>query len=69
MKNVMNRIIKFSALAVAALLAFTGCQHEEISTDQYSDGSLAFSAFSPNPVYRGGEITIIGSNLDQVPRS
>ena len=66
MKNVMNRIIKFSALAVAALLAFTGCQHEEISTDQYSDGSLAFSAFSPNPVYRGGEITIIGSNLDQV---
>ena len=62
----MNKIFKFSAMAVAALLAFTGCQHEEISTDQYSDNSLAFSAFSPNPVYRGGEITIIGSNLDQV---
>ena len=66
MKNVMNRIFKFSVVAVAAILAFTGCQHEEISTDQYSDDSLAFSAFSPNPVYRGGEITIIGSNLDQV---
>ena len=62
----MNKIFKFSAIAVAALLAFTGCQHEEINTDQYSDNSLAFSAFSPNPVYRGGEITIIGSNLDQV---
>ena len=62
----MNKIFKFSALAVAALLAFTGCQHEEISTDQYSDTSLALGAFSPNPVYRGGEITIIGSNLDQV---
>ncbi|MBO4917355.1 MAG: hypothetical protein J5374_05710 [Bacteroidales bacterium] len=62
----MNRIIKFSIMAVAALLAFTACQHEEISTDQFSDNSLAFSAFSPNPVYRGGEITIIGSNLDQV---
>ena len=62
----MNKIFKFSAMAVAALLAFTGCQHEEIDTDQYSDDSLALSAFSPNPVYRGGEITIIGSNLDQV---
>ncbi|MBO4922517.1 MAG: hypothetical protein J5382_00155 [Bacteroidales bacterium] len=62
----MNRIFKFSVMAVAAILAFSGCQHEEISTDQYSDGSLALSAFSPNPVYRGGEITIIGSNLDQV---
>ena len=47
MKNVMNRIIKFSALAVAALLAFTGCQHEEISTDQYSDGSCQRSNGSP----------------------
>lgn len=66
MKNVMNKILQFSALAVAALLALTGCKHEEISTDQYSNDRLAFSAFSPNPVYRGGEITIIGSNLDQV---
>lgn len=62
----MNKIFKFSALAVAAFLALAGCQQKEISTDQYSDGSLAFSAFSPNPVYRGGEITVIGSNLDQV---
>ena len=53
-------------MAVAAILAFTGCQFEEVNTDQFSDDSLAFSAFSPNPVYRGGEITIIGSNLDQV---
>ena len=62
----MNRIFKFSVMTAAAILAFSGCQFEEISTDQYSDDSLAFSAFSPNPVYRGGEITIIGSNLDQV---
>ena len=66
MKNEMNKIFKFYAMAVAALLAFTGCQHEAIDTDQYSDDHLAFSAFSPNPVYRGGEITVIGSNLDQV---
>lgn len=62
----MNKIFKFSALAVAAILALTGCQQEEINTDQYSNDKLAFSAFSPNPVYRGGEITVIGSNLDQV---
>ena len=62
----MNKIFKFSAIAVAALLALTGCKQEELSTDQYSNDHLAFSAFSPNPVYRGGEITVIGSNLDQV---
>ena len=66
MKNVMNKIFKFSAIAVAAILTLTGCKQEEINTDQYSNDKLAFSAFSPNPVYRGGEITVIGSNLDQV---
>lgn len=62
----MNRIFKFSVMAVVALLATVGCQREELSTDQYSSDRLALSAFSPNPVYRGGEITVIGSNLDQV---
>ena len=62
----MNKIFKFSAIAVAAILALTGCKHEELSTDQYSNDHIALGAFSPNPVYRGGEITIIGSNLDQV---
>ena len=62
----MNKIFKLSALVLAAFLAFTGCQKEFLSTDQFSDTGLSFSAFSPNPVYRGGEITIIGSNLDQV---
>ena len=66
MKNVMNKIFKFSALALAAFLALTGCQQKELNTDQYSNDKLAFSAFSPNPVYRGGEIAVIGSNLDQV---
>ena len=62
----MNRIFKFTAFAVAALMAFTGCVQEELSTDQFSDSSISLGAFSPNPVYRGGEITVIGSNLDQV---
>ena len=66
MKNVMNKILKFSALVLGAVLAFASCQKELISTDQYSDDHLALSAFSPNPVYRGGDITVIGSNLDQV---
>ena len=62
----MNKIFKFSAIAVAAILALTGCKHEELSTDQYSNDHISLGAFSPNPVYRGGEITVIGSNLDQV---
>ena len=63
----MNKIFKFSVIIAAALLAFSACKQEEpINTDQYSDTRITLAAYSPNPVYRGGEITVIGSNLDQV---
>ena len=62
----MNKLFKFTAMAVAALMAFTGCLKEELNTDQFSDSAITLGAFSPNPVYRGGDITIVGSNLDKV---
>lgn len=63
----MKNIFKYSILA-AALIAMTGltaCQTEELDTDQYA-GKLALAAIAPNPVMRGGQLRIIGANLDQV---
>ena len=40
-------------------------KNEELDTDQYS-GKLALAAIAPNPVMRGGQLRIIGANLDKV---
>ncbi len=61
----MNKIIKLAALLSACLMTFAGCT-EELSTDQFSDDSVTFAAFAPNPVARGGALRIKGSNLQKV---
>lgn len=63
----MKNILKYSLLA-AVLVAMTGltaCKHDELDTDQYG-GKLALAAIAPNPVMRGGQLRIIGANLDKV---
>lgn len=63
----MKNIFKFSALlACLAMIGLASCTQEELSTDQYSDETVAFGAFGPNPVVRGDTLTIIGSNLEKV---
>ena len=62
----MKNIFKLICISVLALTAFQACQtSKELDTDQFST-ELAFGSFAPNPVYRGGELTIIGSFLEQV---
>ena len=63
----MKNIFKFSAvLACLAMVGLVSCTQEELSTDQYNDGIVAFGAFGPNPVVRGDTLTILGSNLEKV---
>lgn len=63
----MKNIFKFSALlACLAMVGLVSCTEEELSTDQYNDGIVAFGAFGPNPVVRGDTLTILGSNLEKV---
>lgn len=63
----MKNIFKFSTLlACLAMLGLASCTQEELSTDQYSDETVAFSAFGPNPVVRGDTLTILGSYLEKV---
>ena len=54
-----------SILALATVFTVAGCVLEQYETDQFS-GVPALTAFAPNPIYRGGELTIIGSYLEQV---
>ena len=59
----MKQIFKLVSLALAILLLIPACKKEAVDTAQYGS-EFAFAAFSPNPIYRGGELTILGSYLE-----
>ncbi len=63
----MKNIFRFSAiLALCSLVGLVACTPEELSTDQFEDTAVVFGAFAPNPVVRGAELRIMGSNLDKI---
>lgn len=61
----MKNTFKYILLGVLAALAFAGCAKNEFDTDQLG-GDTTLSAFYPNPVMRGGALSIIGKGLDKV---
>ena len=63
----MKNIFRYSILlALCSLMGLVSCTREELSTDQFSDGAVVFGSFAPNPVVRGAELRIVGSNLDKI---
>lgn len=59
-------IISALALVCLAVLGLSGCKHEELDTEQFSDSQVRMLGFAPNPVARGGALRIVGSNLQKV---
>jgi hypothetical protein len=65
----MNKSYSLSALVLLLVMAlgislFNGCKKDD---DEPGDANrVVLSAFGPSPALRGGELTIIGKNLDRV---
>ena len=63
----MKNIFKFSALlGLCTLVGLVACTPEELSTDQFADDTVVLGSFAPNPIVRGAELRIVGSNLQKV---
>ena len=63
----MKNIFRYSILlALCSFVGLVSCTREELSTEQFSDDAVVFGAFAPNPVVRGAELRITGSNLDRI---
>ena len=63
----MKKTLKYSVLAAlcVALSLLAGCS-SPLDTDQFVDKGISLAAIAPNPVMRGGELHIVGSNLENV---
>ena len=62
----MKKILRYSFAAILCIALAASCQQpEELVTDQFGD-NLTLGAYGPNPVYRDGELTFIGSYLEDI---
>ena len=61
----MKKIFQLICFVAVVALFATACKQEQLETYPYGS-ELSFASFFPNPIYRGGELTIIGSHLEDV---
>lgn len=60
-----TKIYSFATMLAVCLMVLSGCNKEEICTDQFPK-EVSVVSYGPLPVMRGGQLRFIGTNLEQV---
>ena len=63
----LSTLLKMCLIAISCLAFVTACEKQDkVNTNQFGGGEVLLRSFGPSPIARGGELRILGTNMDKV---